>query len=342
MPLSWEQRHQPPSSGRGDGRPAARRGRQGRWQREWLPEEDGRVVRRVVCGGPIPQRHVRRDRVIWPPWRVRHIVDDTGDARSCPPKDDGSAISWSSLLSLPPTSDRARPCSSSMDGPGCRWGTSSSPPQLSYDDVAFVTVMWAYSHFVDPIFGGAIGMTRVVLGMVWTVLGDPRLGNAIGRLRDVQCGKLDEKEGSSACVEPTRRERSRPGSPQGWVPRRSSSYRRGTSSSCTCSGAPWPRFCRCSGDRDGVVVSLSRRSRGGRGGGCWATAGRRAGRRRRTVGPSPAHRSSPPGGKVGTEGAAARSFRGGCRSDSWPCIGRSGSRRRPLRTFSYGKCKMIN
>ena len=53
------------------------------------PEEDGRVVRRVVRGGPIPQRCVRRDCVVRPPRRVRRVVDDTGDARSRPPKDDG-------------------------------------------------------------------------------------------------------------------------------------------------------------------------------------------------------------------------------------------------------------
>ena len=87
----------------------------------------------------------------------------------------------------------------------------SSSPRLrsfSIDDVSFVAILWAYSRIVDPTLGGAIGIAHVALGMASAVLGNPKIGNAIGRLGDARYGKLeDDEEGSTSYVDPTRHER---------------------------------------------------------------------------------------------------------------------------------------
>lgn len=49
------------------------------------------------------------------------------------------------------------------------------------DDVSFTTILWIYSHTVDPILGGAIGMAHVALAASSTILGHNRLLDAITR-----------------------------------------------------------------------------------------------------------------------------------------------------------------
>jgi hypothetical protein len=75
------------------------------------------------------------------------------------------------------------------------------PPSSHLDDAPFVVILWSYSHFVDPIFGGVLGIVHAFLGMTSTILGNAWIGNAIGRLGDDRYVRLDD---DLAYVDPTR------------------------------------------------------------------------------------------------------------------------------------------
>jgi hypothetical protein len=82
-----------------------------------------------------------------------------------------------------------------------------------YDDVVFSALLSLYSYIVDPLLGGLIGCTHVIVGLTSSIIGNTQLGNMIGRLNDVRYCKLyndnndDEfDDGSSlAYVDPIKR-----------------------------------------------------------------------------------------------------------------------------------------
>ena len=85
-----------------------------------------------------------------------------------------------------------------------------------YDDIVFATLISLYSYIVDPLLGGLIGCTHVMVGLTASIIGNSQLGNMIGRLGDVRYRKLhnendandddDDDDGSSlAYVDPTKR-----------------------------------------------------------------------------------------------------------------------------------------
>lgn len=86
---------------------------------------------------------------------------------------------------------------------------------IVYDDIVFATLLSLYSYIVDPILGGLIGCTHVMVGLTASIIGNSQLGNMIGRLGDVRYRKLhnendandaNDDDGSSlAYVDPTKR-----------------------------------------------------------------------------------------------------------------------------------------
>jgi hypothetical protein len=82
-----------------------------------------------------------------------------------------------------------------------------------YDDVVFSALLSLYSYIVDPLLGGLIGCTHVIVGLTSSIIGNTQLGNMIGRINDVRYCKLyndsndDEfDDGSSlAYVDPIKR-----------------------------------------------------------------------------------------------------------------------------------------
>ena len=111
-----------------------------------------------------------------------------------------------------------------MDNTGITWYSltllsSSSSYNLDmhivYDDIVFATLLSLYSYIVDPLLGGLIGCTHVMVGLTASIIGNSQLGNMIGRLGDVRYRKLhnendandaNDDDGSSlAYVDPTKR-----------------------------------------------------------------------------------------------------------------------------------------
>jgi hypothetical protein len=81
-----------------------------------------------------------------------------------------------------------------------------------YDDVVFSALLSLYSYIVDPLLGGLIGCTHVMVGLTSSIIGNTQLGNMIGRINDVRYCKLynnsndDEfDDGSSLAVDPIKR-----------------------------------------------------------------------------------------------------------------------------------------
>ncbi len=63
--------------------------------------------------------------------------------------------------------------------------TDSTPNNYIHsliDNASFMTILWVYSHMVDPILGGAIGMAHVALGGLAMMLGNHRLRTTVYRL----------------------------------------------------------------------------------------------------------------------------------------------------------------
>jgi hypothetical protein len=79
--------------------------------------------------------------------------------------------------------------------------SSSRYSSSYYDDFTSVAILWSYARFVDPIFGGVLGCARAFLGMLSTILGNARIGDAIGGLGDARYEKLSD---DVAYVDPTR------------------------------------------------------------------------------------------------------------------------------------------
>ena len=67
--------------------------------------------------------------------------------------------------------------------------TDSTPNNYSIhsliDNASFTTILWVYSHMVDPLLGGAIGMAHVALGGLSMMLGNHRLRTTVYRLGGV-------------------------------------------------------------------------------------------------------------------------------------------------------------
>ena len=67
--------------------------------------------------------------------------------------------------------------------------TDSTPNNYSIhsliDNASFTTILWVYSHMVDPFLGGAIGIAHVALGGLSMMLGNHRLRTTVYRLGGV-------------------------------------------------------------------------------------------------------------------------------------------------------------
>lgn len=72
-----------------------------------------------------------------------------------------------------------------------------------YDDIVFVAWLSYYSYIVDPLLGGLIECTHVMVGLTASIIGNTQLGNMIGRLNDVRYCKLynDNNNDDEAFVE---------------------------------------------------------------------------------------------------------------------------------------------